>query len=712
MQSLFFFLTFPHTITITFPSDSELTSISDSAFSGCSSLAGIEIPESVESIGSRAFQDCSALKSISLPENVTSIGESAFFGCSSLISIDIPDQVEIIDFSTFENCSSLTEVDLPEALTLIRYYAFSGCSSLIIIEIPKTVTEIGGVAFADCSKLHTVTLPSDGRLSTIGYGAFERCSSLRSIDIPKTVTNMVGSEFLGCSALENIEVAAENSVFSSENGVWFDKNKEELIFYPAGKPASSYVIPGTVTDIQSNAFQDNTALTSITIPASVEAVFGFAFVDCTNLSALYFEGNYPSRSSAGLDSLPDNITIYYPHGATGWSSVSGAVPYYLPSDPPQGGSAAEPLVPTTEETLAGFLDTTRQNTPEGDTVELRVNLKSKTEGDNFGIEGQIIGDEFWDYVAGTDTKLTLQAGSATWEIDCKDIPTDAEIGDINFGVEIGSGFVPADALAKVPSDSIPLEIRLSHDGAFGFPLRLIIPFDESENGKYANLFYYNDTVTPPVVEYRQSVVIAGGEAVFLLSHASDYFAIVSKEAMDAGDIIGGAPAVSSDVTEIFTDIHAGDWYVAAVQYAYDNQLMNGTTATSFEPNAHASRAMIWTIAARMVGLPTEGGAFWYSNAQAAGVAAGITDGTNPEGNITREELVTMLYRMVAPEAVTAETLLGQYTDGDLVSDWAVPAMEWALAEGIISGKTATMLDPAGNATRAEIATILWRMDSR
>ncbi len=112
-----------------------VTSIGGSAFSGCSGLTSVTIPNSMTSIGKYAFNGCSGLTSITIPNSVTSIGEYAFFGCSSLTNITIPNSVTIIGRDAFSNCSGLMSITIPNSVTSIGEYAFDGCSSLIKVHI-------------------------------------------------------------------------------------------------------------------------------------------------------------------------------------------------------------------------------------------------------------------------------------------------------------------------------------------------------------------------------------------------------------------------------------------------------------------------------------------------------------------------------------------------------------------------------------------------
>ena len=157
-----------------------VTSISDSAFQSCSSLASITIPESVASIGNGALSDCSSLASITIPESVTFIGSYAFSNCSSLASITIPEGVTSIGNYAFNNCPSLASITIPESVTFIGNGAFQSCPSLASITIPEGVTSIGRSAFINCSSLASITIPES--VTSIGEYAFQNCYGMRYYD--------------------------------------------------------------------------------------------------------------------------------------------------------------------------------------------------------------------------------------------------------------------------------------------------------------------------------------------------------------------------------------------------------------------------------------------------------------------------------------------------------------------------------------------------
>ena len=173
----------------------------------------------------------------------------------------------------------------------------------------------------------------------------------------------------------------------------------------------------------------------------------------------------------------------------------------------------------------------------------------------------------------------------------------------------------------------------------------------------------------------------------------------------------------------FHDVTEGDWFYDAVRYAYENGLMDGVGEGQFAPNSETTRAQLVTILHRLAGEPEPGGdsgfsdvaaGTWYTDAVAWAAENGIVNGTTdttfaPGEDITREQLVTVLYRYAESKGydVSASADLSGYPDAGQVQDYAQPAMAWAVAEGIVEGVDGT-LNPAGNASRAQIATILMR----
>ena len=166
-----------------------------------------------------------------------------------------------------------------------------------------------------------------------------------------------------------------------------------------------------------------------------------------------------------------------------------------------------------------------------------------------------------------------------------------------------------------------------------------------------------------------------------------------------------------DNTKTFADVADTFWGADAVAFVSSRELFNGTSATDFSPNAPMNRAMIVTVLARLDGVDTTAGSTWYEAGVQWAVSSGISDGSGLDQNLTREQLATMLYRYAQYKgydvSVGENTNILSYSDVSSVSEYAMEAMQWACGAGIIGGKDG-LLDPAGNATRAEVATMLMR----
>ena len=171
---------------------------------------------------------------------------------------------------------------------------------------------------------------------------------------------------------------------------------------------------------------------------------------------------------------------------------------------------------------------------------------------------------------------------------------------------------------------------------------------------------------------------------------------------------GGQPNQNGSQATVgsFKDVPQNSWFAGAVQYVTSNSLMNGTSTTAFSPSATMSRGMLMTVLARYAGESTEGGTVWYEKGMNWAKNKGISDGSAPNRNITREQLAAMLYRYAGEPDGAAD--LSAYTDAGSVSAYAEKAVQWCVKNGILTGKTSSTLAPKATATRAECAAMLQR----
>ena len=668
-----------------------VTSIGDTAFQYCTSLASVTIPDSVTSIGGRAFDGCASLTSVTIPDSVTSIGDWAFDGCTSLTSVTIPDSVTSIGDWAFDGCTSLTSVTIPDSVTSIGDWAFAYCKSLTSVTIPDSVTSIGGYAFAVCKSLTSVTIPDsvtstgectfsdcvsltsvaipdsvtcidngafygcrsltsvtipDG-VTSIGRSAFSWCTSLTSVTIPDSVTSIGSGAFSNCAALTGIWVTEGNSHYSSDaSGVLFSKDKTTLVQCPGTLAACT--IPDSVTSIVGYAFDGCTSLTSVTIPDSVTSIGGRAFDGCTSLTSVTIpdsvtsigKGAFYDCTSLTSVTIPDSVTSIDEYAFYDCKSLTSVtIPDSVTSIGDWAFSGCKSLTNVyftgTEEAWNGI------TIDDGNDALKNANIH-------------------YNYVSHTHSYKAVVTA-----------PTCTEKGYTTHTCSCGDSYVD------------------TYTDALGHAW---------DNGKV--------TKEPTATET--------GVRTYTCTRCS----ATKTETI---------PATGSvDVTQMFTDV-TKNWAYPGIQYCVTHGIMGGMGDGTFAPTGTTTRAQIVQILYNLEGTPAVSGttpftdltANWYKPAILWAYQNNVVAGTSPitfdpEGPVTREQIAVILtqymFHVLKMNRTWTPADLSKFPDGAQVSSWAKEAMQDAVALGLINGTKApdglVYLDPQGSAARQQVATIL------
>lgn len=257
--------------------------------------------------------------------------------------------------------------------------------------------------------------------------------------------------------------------------------------------------------------------------------------------------------------------------------------------------------------------------------------------------------------------------------------------------------VPSKAIKDGETVTLPIEVPAVSDADEAAEIKIDLP----ANAEDVKVEIPVEDVTPGTV----AIIVNkdGTEEIVKLSAITEDGVVITLD--------GDATVKIVDNSREFDDVHdIGHWSEPFVDYVVARGLFSGTGADTFSPDDSMTCAMLMTVLASLDSQPTTGGQYWYSKGQEWAVANGISDGTNPNGNITREQMIQMLYRyaqLMGLDTTTGEeTNILSYADSFEISDWAYPAMQWAIHEGLISGMDGGVLNPMDSATRAQVATIL------
>lgn len=585
-------------------------------------LKKVVIKDGVTNVGSYALFCLPAATQVTLPDSVTRIGRYGIAMCSKLTGMSIPKGVtEIGDFGLAGN--GLTAVTLSDGLQSLGRGAFDTCTSLTNTTLPAAITAVPGKCFANCTKLLNVKYA--GTVTAIGERAFEGCKSLTKAPIPETVTELGASAFTGCTALTDV------------------------------------TLPAGVTAIPDGCFQGCTALKDMKLPGTVTRVGLNAFTGCTALKDVRCYGAPPTVEPGNSEAHsfePAIVTIHYnPDPVYGWTlEADGTWQGYKVSSK---GACLHTGYGTHENTVpatcgeAGRTETICDNC--GEVVSTK--------------EIPATGAHTWDNGTVTTEPTETTPGVRTYTCTvCGEVKTEVIPATGAHTHKWDAGKVTTEPTATTPG------VRTYTCTICGLTKEEVIPPTGGSTvcpgGPSCPSYGFRDVAGPADwshegIDYcvRRSLMVGTGVGTFSPDMSCSRAQIVQVLYNLSGD--------KTDYGNYylpFTDVAPGDWFYEAVAWAYANDIVAGTSASTFAPN----------------------------------------------DVITREQMAVILYGYTAkfaPEFTGNAASLNTFPDAGSVANWAYTAMSWAVGNGLISGMGSggvSYLAPQGSATRAQASAIIMR----
>lgn len=664
-------------------------------------LKKVVIKDGVTNVGSYALFCLPAATQVTLPDSVTRIGRYGIAMCSKLTGMSIPKGVtEIGDFGLAGN--GLTAVTLPDGLQSLGRGAFDSCTSLTNTTLPAAITAVPGKCFADCTKL--LTADYKGEVTTIGERAFEGCKSLVTAPIPATVTELGASAFNGCVALTDVTLPA--GVAAIPDGC-----------FQGCTALADMKLPGTVTRVGHNAFTGCTALGDVRCygaPPTVEPAGAAEHSFEPAIVTIHYNPDPVYGWTFDADGKWQGYTVSGKGAClhTGYGTHENTVPATCGEagrteticDNCGEVTATKEIPATGEHTWDNGTVTTEptENEPGVRTFTCAVCGATKTAP----IPATGAHDyQFTRTVAPTCTAggydLYTCSGCGATE---KRNPTDA------LGHKWDSGKVTTEPTETAPG------VRTYTCTVCGEVKTEVIPATGAHTHKWdaGKVTTAPTATTPGVRTYTCTICGQTKEEVIPPTGGST--------------VCPGGPSCPSYG---FRDVAGpADWSHEGIDYCVRRSLMVGTGVGTFSPNAVCSRAQIVQILYNLSGDTTDYGNYylpftdvapgdWFYEAVAWAYANDIVAGTSattfaPNVDITREQMTVILYGYTAkyaPAFTGGGTSLGQFPDAGSVANWAYAAMNWAVGNGLISGIESygvTYLTPQGSATRAQASAIIMR----
>lgn len=638
----------------------------------------VTLPDSVTRIGRYGIAMCSKLTGMSIPKGVTEIGDFGLAG-DGLTAVTLPDGLQSLGRGAFDSCTSLTNTTLPAAITAVPGKCFADCTKLLNVKYAGTVTAIGDLAFESCKSL--VTAPIPATVTELGASAFNGCVALTDVTLPAGVTAIPDGCFQGCTALADMK------------------------------------LPGTVTSVGHNAFTGCTALGDVRCygaPPTVEPAGAAEHSFEPAIVTIHYNPDPVYGWTFDADGKWQGYTVSSKGAClhTGYGTTENTVP----------ATCGEAGRVDTICSNCGEVISTKEIPATGEHTWDNGTVTTEPTENEPGVR------TFTCAVCGATKTAPIPATGAhdyqftrtvapTCTADGYDLYTCSSCGATEkrnskpaLGHKWDSGKVTTEPTETAPG------VRTYTCTVCGEVKTEVIPATGAHTHKWdaGKVTTAPTATTPGVRTYTCTICGLTKEEVIPPTGGST--------------VCPGGPSCPSYG---FRDVAGpADWSHEGIDYCVRRSLMVGTGVGTFSPNAVCSRAQIVQILYNLSGDTTDYGNYylpftdvapgdWFYEAVAWAYANDIVAGTSattfaPNVDITREQMTVILYGYTAkyaPAFTGGGTSLGQFPDAGSVANWAYAAMNWAVGNGLISGIESygvTYLTPQGSATRAQASAIIMR----
>ena len=664
-------------------------------------LKKVVIKDGVTNVGSYALFFLPAATQVTLPESVTRIGRYGIAMCSKLTGMSIPKGVtEIGDFGLAGN--GLTAVTLPDGLQSLGRGAFDTCTSLTNTTLPAAITAVPGKCFANCTKLLNVKYA--GTVTAIGERAFEGCKSLTAAPIPETVTELGASAFTGCTALTDVTLPA--GVAAIPDGC-----------FQGCIALKDMKLPGTVTRVGHNTFTGCTALGDVRCygaPPTVQPAGAAEHSFEPAIVTIHYNPDPVYGWTLGADGKWQGYTVSSKGAClhTGYGTHENTVPATCGE-----AGRTETIcdncgeVVSTKEIPATGAHTWDNGTVTTEPTETTPGVRTFT--------CAVCGATRTETIPATgahDYQFTRNV-APTCTADGYDLYTCSGCGATEkrnskpaLGHKWDNGTVTTEPTETTPG------VRTYTCTVCGEVKTEVIPATGAHTHKWdAGKVTTEPTATTPGVRTYTCTVCGQ----------------TKNEIIPPTGGSTACPGGPSCPSYGFRDVAGpADWSHEGIDYCVRRSLMVGTGVGTFSPGMNCSRAQIVQILYNLSGDKTDYGNYylpftdvapgdWFYEAVAWAYANDIVAGTSastfaPNDVITREQMAVILYGYTAkfaPEFTRNAASLNTFPDAGSVANWAYTAMSWAVGNGLISGMGSggvSYLAPQGSATRAQASAIIMR----